>query len=88
MRTAIVDLARRTLVEVTEQSRVVTHVAVTVRTATFYTRTKVRKLAAPTVTADTVVAAALEVFGLFDTDRPIRLLGVRLDLLMPGLSVD
>ncbi len=84
MRSAIRDLAQRTLAEVVEQGRVVTHVAVTVRTAGFYTRTKVRKLTAPTVVAVTVVDAALGVFGLFDIDRPIRLLGVRLDLLMPG----
>ena len=61
-----------------------THVAVTVRTAGFYTRTKVRKLPEPTVDAGTVVDAALGVFALFDIDRPIRLLGIRLDLLMPG----
>ena len=88
MRTAVADLARRTLTEVSEQGRVVTHVAVTVRTATFHTRTKVRKLAAPTVAEAAVVDGALDVFGLFDTNRPIRLLGVRLDLLMPGSDVD
>ncbi len=88
MRTAVADLARRTLAEVIEQGRMVTHVAVTVRTATFYTRTKVRKLAAPTVAEAAIVDGALDVFGLFDTNRPIRLLGVRLDLLMPGPDVD
>ncbi|MFN8226480.1 MAG: DNA polymerase IV [Mycobacterium sp.] len=88
MRTAVADLARRTLTEVSEQGRLVTHVAVTVRTATFHTRTKVRKLAAATVAEAAVVDGALDVFGLFDTNRPIRLLGVRLDLLMPGSDVD
>jgi len=84
MRSAITKLAQRTVTEVVEQGRVVTHVAVTVRTAGFYTRTKVRKLPEPTVDAGTVVDAALGVFALFDIDRPIRLLGIRLDLLMPG----
>ena len=64
-------------------SRIVTRVAVTVRTATFYTRTKIRKLDAPTTDADVIVAAALRVLDLFELDRPVRLLGVRLELQMP-----
>ena len=63
--------------------RIVTRVAVTVRTATFYTRTKIRKLAAPTTDADTITDAALHVLDLFELDRPVRLLGVRLELAMP-----
>ena len=63
----------------------VTRVAVTVRTATFYTRTKIRKLAAPSSDRDVIVAAALRVLDLFELDRPIRLLGVRLELEMPNL---
>lgn len=83
MAAAVIELARRTLSEVVAESRIVTRVAVTVRTATFYTRTKIRKLDAPTVDADTVVAAALHVLNLFELDRPVRLLGVRLELQMP-----
>jgi DNA polymerase-4 len=58
-------------------------VAVTVRTATFYTRTKIRKLDEATTDADVIVAAALRVLDLFELDRPVRLLGVRLELQMP-----
>ena len=65
------------------RARIVTRVAVTVRTATFYTRTKIRKLAAPSTDADVITAAALRVLDLFELDRPIRLLGVRLELEMP-----
>ncbi|ORV97890.1 DNA polymerase IV [Mycobacterium kyorinense] len=83
MAAAVIELARRTLSEVVAESRIVIRVAVTVRTATFYTRTKIRKLDAPTVNADTVVAAALYVLNLFELDRPVRLLGVRLELQMP-----
>jgi DNA polymerase-4 len=54
-----------------------------VRTATFYTRTKIRKLPEPTTDADTVTDAALRVLDLFELDRPVRLLGVRLELAMP-----
>ncbi len=41
---AVVELAQQTLTEIVAQGRVVTRVAVTVRTNTFYTRTKIRKL--------------------------------------------
>lgn len=83
MTAAVTRLAEQTLTEVVEAGRVVTRVAVTVRTSTFYTRTKIRKLSAPTTEADVVTAAALDVLALFDLDRPIRLLGVRLELAMP-----
>lgn len=84
MDSAVTELAQRALAEVITQSRIVTRVAVTVRTATFFTRTKIRKLDEPTVDADVVVAAALRVLDLFELDRPVRLLGVRLELQMPN----
>ncbi|MBO0677407.1 DNA polymerase IV [Mycolicibacterium sp. S2-37] len=87
MDAAVVELARRTLAEVVEQGRVVTRVAVTVRTKTFFTRTKIRKLPAPGVDADTITATALDVLGQFELDRPVRLLGVRLELAMPQPAV-
>jgi DNA polymerase-4 len=77
-------LAQQALSEVVAASRIVTRVAVTVRTATFYTRTKIRKLTEPTTDADVIVAAALRVLDLFELDRPVRLLGVRLELQMPN----
>jgi DNA polymerase-4 len=83
MRSAVVDLARTTLTEIVEQSRVVNRVAVTVRTSTFYTRTKIRKLSSPTTDPAVIVETALAVLELFDLDRPVRLLGVRLELVMP-----
>ncbi|QLL08968.1 DNA polymerase IV [Mycobacterium vicinigordonae] len=84
MDTAVTELARKALDEVRADGRIATRVAVTVRTATFYTRTKIRKLDAPTTDADAIVATALQVLDLFELDRPVRLLGVRLELLMPG----
>lgn len=83
MDSAVTELARRALDDVVASARIVTRVAVTVRTATFYTRTKIRKLAAPTTDPDVIAAAALRVLDLFELDRPIRLLGVRLELAMP-----
>jgi DNA polymerase-4 len=81
---AITELASRALSEVVADSRVVTRVAVTVRTNTFYTRTKIRKLDQPTTDAGVIAAAALRVLDLFELDRPVRLLGVRLELQMPS----
>jgi DNA polymerase-4 len=83
MDSAVADLARKTLAEVLEQDRIVTRVAVTVRTKTFFTRTKIRKLAVPSTDESVIVDTALAVFGQFELDRPVRLLGVRLELAMP-----
>ena len=83
MDSAVTQLVQQALDDVRASKRTVTRVAVTVRTATFYTRTKIRKLAAPTTDADVIVGAALRVLGLFEIDRPVRLLGVRLELVMP-----
>lgn len=82
---AIRELSRRTLDEVVEQGRIVTRVAVTVRTATFYTRTKIRKLGSPSTDPAVITDTALAVFDQFELDRPIRLLGVRLELSMDDL---
>jgi DNA polymerase IV len=83
MDAAVVGLARKTFAEVVGQGRMVTRVAVTVRTSTFFTRTKIRKLATPGTDESAVVDAALSVLGRFELDRPVRLLGVRLELAMP-----
>lgn len=80
---AVVELTHQTLAEIVEQDRVVTRVAVTVRTTTFYTRSKIRKLPAPGVDAEMITRTALELLGQFELDRPIRLLGVRLELAPP-----
>jgi DNA polymerase-4 len=64
----------------------VARVAVTVRTSTFFTRTKIRKLAAPGTDESVIRDTALSVFDQFELDRPVRLLGVRLELTMPDTS--
>jgi DNA polymerase IV len=83
MDSAVTELARRTLDDVVASARIVSRVAVTVRTATFYTRTKIRKLEAPSTDLGVIVEAALCLLDLFEVDRPVRLLGVRLELVMP-----
>ncbi len=77
--------ARRLTAEVAADGREVTHVAVKLRTASFWTRTKIAKLpAGPTTDVDVVAAQAVEVLGRFDLDRRIRLVGVRVVLADPG----
>jgi DNA polymerase-4 len=80
---AVIELAHNTLTEIVAQGRVVTRVAVTVRTNTFYTRTKIRKLPSASTDEDAITQTALELLGQFELDRPIRLLGVRLELAPP-----
>ena len=84
MDAAVTDLARSTLAEVIDQGRVVTRVAVTVRTKTFFTRTKIRKLPTASTDPEVIVANSLNLLHEFELDRPIRLLGVRLELEMPA----
>ena len=62
------------------EGRSVTHVGVIVRTSTFFTQIKTGKLAASAAESAPVVAKALEVLGRFEITRPVRLLGVRVDL--------
>ncbi|WP_308166343.1 DinB/UmuC family translesion DNA polymerase [Nocardia albiluteola] len=77
---AVVRLATAVAEEVAATGRITQRVGVTVRTSTFYTRTKQRKLPAPTTDVAEIAHTALEVLARFDLDRPIRLLGVRVEL--------
>jgi len=77
---AVVRLATAVAEEVAATGRITHRVGVTVRTNTFYTRTKQRKLPAPTTDVAEIAQTALEVLGRFELDRPVRLLGVRLEL--------
>ena len=83
-RTEIDEHVARLGAEVTEsvvaEGRRVTHVAVKVRTATFFTRTKIHKLPQPTTDPAEVARAALVVLDRFELTRPVRLLGVRVVL--------
>jgi DNA polymerase-4 len=57
----------------------VRRVATTVRTATFYTRSRITTLPAPTQDGDTIAQAAVALLDRFELDRPVRLLGVRVE---------
>ncbi len=83
IRAEVARLAREVTESVVAEGRRVTHVSVKVRTATFFTRTKISKLAEPTTDADIVVRGAHAVLDRFELDRPVRLLGVRVVLETP-----
>ncbi|MFF5230763.1 DNA polymerase IV [Dactylosporangium sp. NPDC000521] len=76
-------LARELGTAVVADGRQVTHVAVKVRFSSFYTPTKVMKLrGGPTTDLDVIAETARTVLAKFSLQRPVRLLGVRLDLLI------
>jgi DNA polymerase-4 len=84
----VARLAAAVTADVVAEHRRITHVAVKVRFATFFTRSRIMKLTAPTTDPADVVAAATTVLGRFvaggfDLERPIRLLGVRVVLEEP-----
>ncbi|HEY0519082.1 MAG TPA: DNA polymerase IV, partial [Ilumatobacteraceae bacterium] len=83
VREHVARLARDVTEEVLAGGRRVTHVAVKVRTSSFFTRTKISKLAVISDVPDEVAAAAIAVLERFGELRPVRLLGVRVVLEMP-----
>lgn len=76
----LVTIAEETATEVFGEGRAVARVAVTVRTASFWTRTKSKTLPGPTRDTEDIVSAALIVLDRFTITRPVRLLAVRVDL--------
>ncbi|NEW31364.1 DNA polymerase IV [Nocardia cyriacigeorgica] len=80
IRAHVARLAGEVADEMAEAGRVTIRVSVTVRTNTFYTRSKQSKLPEPTTDRATIIEAALRIIDRFELDRPVRLLGVRLEL--------
>ncbi|WP_111767772.1 DNA polymerase IV [Nakamurella deserti] len=80
----VTAMAAQLTADIAADGRTVHRVAVTVRTASFFTRSRIRKLPAPTVDPDVVAATARDVLAAFPLDRPVRLLGVRVELDPPA----
>jgi DNA polymerase IV len=80
----VAQLAMEVTDSVVAEGRRVTHVAVKVRTAAFFTSTKISKLPEPTTDPAEVRDRALIVLDRFHLTRPIRLLGVRVMLELPA----
>jgi DNA polymerase-4 len=79
----VVRMAAELTREMAADGRLVVRVAVKVRTSTFFTRTKIAKLPEPTTDPAVVERGAVAVLDRFELDRPVRLLGVRVELDRP-----
>ncbi|MGB3708770.1 DNA polymerase IV [Gordonia sp. (in: high G+C Gram-positive bacteria)] len=85
LRAAVRDLTKEAFDQVVAEARVPFRVGLTVRTASFFTRTKMRKLPEPTTDFETIVGTAIALLDAFDIQKPIRLMAVRLELLDPAV---
>jgi DNA polymerase-4 len=80
-------LARLVTDDVRREGRPAVRVGLKVRYAPFDTHTRSLTLADPTLDADLVEEAAVDLLGRFDDDRPVRLVGVRAEMAPPVSSV-
>lgn len=79
----VATLARTVTEEVVAEGRWIRRVGIVVRYASFYTPTRVTTLAAPTQDPVDVARAAVGLLDRLDLRRPVRLLGVRAELVPP-----
>jgi DNA polymerase-4 len=73
----LIALADRVTADAVAEGRWIRRVAIVVRYASFFTRTKITTLGAPTQDPTDVARAAVDLLDQFDLSRPVRLLGVR-----------
>jgi DNA polymerase-4 len=85
---AIRALADQVVEDIRREGRACARVHLKVRFAPFFTVTRIRKLAEPTFDAAVIAQVALELLRLLDDDRPIRLLGVRAEMVPPEGGYD
>jgi DNA polymerase-4 len=78
-----VRLTGQALEDIRAEGRRAVRVGVKVRYAPFETRSRSLTLPGPTYDRDALAAAVAELLGRFDHDRPVRLLGVRLEMEPP-----
>ncbi|WP_231263447.1 DNA polymerase IV [Nocardioides alpinus] len=83
VRAALSELAQRVVDDCRKEDRAVQRVHLKVRFAPFFTFTKVRKLPEPTWDVDVVTQTAYALFLALDDQRPVRLLGVRGEMVPP-----
>jgi DNA polymerase-4 len=81
-------LADKVVQDIEREGRACERVHLKVRFAPFFTVTRVRKLAEPTFDAALIARTALELLQKLDDDRPIRLLGVRAEMVPPEGGYD
>lgn len=85
---ALRTLADQVVEDLRRERRGCARVHLKVRFAPFFTVTRIRKLPEPTYDAAVITQTALELLHKLDDDRPIRLLGVRAEMLPPEGGYD
>ncbi|WP_298888879.1 DNA polymerase IV [uncultured Serinicoccus sp.] len=84
VRQAVGALAERVLEDVGEEGRPVRRVHLKVRFAPFFTVHRSHVLATPTTDPEVVAEEAFALYQQLDDDRPVRLLGVRGEMVPPA----
>ncbi|WP_392426393.1 DNA polymerase IV [Barrientosiimonas humi] len=85
---AIRELADQCVADIRREGRPCQRVHLKVRFAPFFTVTRVRKLPDPTYDVATITDTALALLGGLGDERPIRLLGVRAEMVPPEGGYD
>jgi DNA polymerase IV len=80
---AVRSLAEQVVQDIRREGRACARVHLKVRFAPFFTTTRIRKLAEPTYDARVIAETALGLLSALGDDRPIRLLGVRAEMVPP-----
>ncbi|MCW2846727.1 MAG: polymerase [Marmoricola sp.] len=85
---AVRTLARQVVLDIHAEERACARVHLKARFAPFFTVNRSRKLAEPTFDADLIADTALDLFRLLEDDRPVRLLGLRAEMVPPEGGYD
>jgi DNA polymerase IV len=80
---AVAELAERVVTDLHREQRPCARVHLKVRFAPFFTFTRIRKLPEPTYDVAVITRTALDLLAGLDDARPIRLLGVRGEMVPP-----
>jgi DNA polymerase IV len=80
---AVRALTREALADIDQEGRPAQRVFLKVRYRNFFTLTRSRKLPEPSNDPDVLAAAAVALLAKVEQDKPVRLLGVRLEMVEP-----
>ncbi|WP_353951487.1 DNA polymerase IV [Knoellia sp. S7-12] len=80
---ALLSLSEQVVEDIRREGRACARVHLKVRFAPFFTTTRIRKLPEPTFDSTVIAATAIELLRGLEDDRPIRLLGVRAEMVPP-----
>ncbi len=85
---AVGSLAEQVVDDITAEGRACARVHLKVRFVPFFTVNRSRKLAEPTSDPAVIARTALDLFARLEDDRPVRLLGVRAEMVPPEGGYD